>query len=81
MIRTQIYIPETLHQRAKSIAKSQKQSVANLYRNFIANGLQATEKKRRGNSLDSLIKLNLKGGPKDLSTNIDHYLYGAPKKS
>ncbi|MBI2018801.1 hypothetical protein HYS96_03815 [Candidatus Daviesbacteria bacterium] len=81
MIRTQIYIPETLHERAKNVAKSKKQSLANLYRGFIAGGLQAVEKKRRGNSLDSLIKLNLKGGPKDLSTNIDHYLYGAPKKS
>lgn len=30
--------------------------------------------------LRNLLKLNLTGGPKDLSTNIDHYLYGAPKK-
>lgn len=78
-MRTQIYIPETLHERAKTMARSKKQSLANLYRGFIANGLK-DEEKRRGNSLDSLIKLNLKGGPKDLSTNIDHYLYGAPKK-
>ncbi len=81
MIRTQIYIQETLHERAKTIARNKKQSLANLYRGFIAGGLQTAEKKRRGNSLDSLIKLNLKGGPRDLSTNIDHYLYGAPKKS
>lgn len=80
MIRTQIYIPETLHERAKNMARSKKQSLANVYRDFIANGLQDAEKKRSGNSLDSLIKLNLKGGPKDLSTNIDYYLYGAPKK-
>ncbi|MBI2326722.1 hypothetical protein HYU92_00210 [Candidatus Curtissbacteria bacterium] len=80
MIRTQIYIPETLHERAKSVARSKKQSLANLYRGFISDGLHVAEKKRRGNSLDSLIKLNLKGGPKNLSANIDHYLYGAPKK-
>jgi len=80
MIRTQIYIPETLHERSKSVARSKKQSLANLYRDFIAGGLQSEEKKRGGNSLDSLIKLNLKGGPKNLSANIDHYLYGAPKK-
>ena len=79
MIRTQIYIPETLHQRAKSLARAKKRSLANLYRSFIANGLSA-EEKTRGTSLDSLIKLNIKGGPKDLSANIDHYLYGAPKK-
>lgn len=79
MLRTQIYIPETLHERAKSLARAKKQSLANLYRDFIAKGLK-TEEKGRGNSLESLIKLNLKGGPKDLSSNIDHYLYGAPKK-
>ena len=56
MIRTQIYIPETLHERAKSVARNKKQSLANLYRDFIAGGLQTAEKKQRGNSLDSLIK-------------------------
>lgn len=80
MIRTQIYIPETLHERSKTMARNKKQSLANLYREFIASGLNVAEKKQGGNSLDSLIKLNLKGGPKDLSKNIDHYLYGAPKK-
>ena len=77
MIRTQIYIPETLHQRAKNVARTKKQSLANLYRGFIANGLKASQ--NRGGDLTSLVKLNIKGGPKNLSRDIDKYLYGGKK--
>lgn len=77
MIRTQIYIPETLHERAKNVAKSKKQSLANLYRGFITNGLQAS--KNRGGDLTALAKLNLRGGPKNLSSDMDKYLYGSKK--
>lgn len=77
MIRTQIYIPETLHERAKNIARNKKQSLANLYRNFIASGLNAS--KNHGGDLTALAKLNIKGGPKNLSRDIDKYLYGNKK--
>ena len=77
MIRTQIYIPETLHERAKMIAKNKKKSLANIYRGFIANGLKAAQ--TPGNDLSSLAKLNIKGGPKNLSRDIDKYLYGGKK--
>lgn len=77
MIRTQIYIPETLHERAKSVARNKKQSLANLYRGFIASGLQAS--KNRSGDLTALAKLNIKGGPKNLSRDIDKYLYGNKK--
>lgn len=77
MIRTQIYIAETIHQRAKSIAASKKRSVANLYREFIANGLRSSQK--GSGDLTALAKLNIKGGPKNLSANIDKYLYGGKK--
>lgn len=77
MIRTQIYIKETLHERAKTIAKRRKQSLADLYRSFIAEGLKADE--RHGVDLTSLANLGLKGGPKDLSSEMDEYLYGSKK--
>ena len=76
MIRTQIYIPETLHERAKGVARNKKKSVANLYREFIADGLKKTTKT---GDLTSLVKLRLKGGPKNLSRDIDKYLYGGKK--
>lgn len=77
MIRTQIYIPETLHERAKSVARNRKQSLANLYRGFITNGLQAS--KNRSGDLTVLAKLKIKGGPKNLSRDIDKYIYGGKK--
>lgn len=80
MIRTQIYIPKPLHQRAKLVAKRESRPLAALYREFITLGLEATAQKQTEKSLDFLIDLKFKGGPEDLSENIDHYLYGAPKK-
>ena len=77
MLRTQIYIPETLHERAKTVARKQKQSLAKLYRGFIAHGLKASE--NHGEDLTSLAKLNIKGGSKNLSRDIDKYLYGGKK--
>ena len=79
MIRAQIYIPETLHERAKIIARNKKQSLANLYREFINNGLKKETSKNRGGDLTVLAKLNIKGGPKNLSRDIDKYLYGDKK--
>ncbi len=79
MIRAQIYIPETLHERAKIIARNKKQSLANLYREFINNGLKKETSKNRGGDLTVLAKLNIKGGPKNLSRDIDKYLYGGKK--
>jgi len=31
-------------------------------------------------ALLKLVSMKVKGGPKDLSANLDHYLYGGPKK-
>lgn len=79
MIRAQIYIPETLHERAKIIARNKKQSLANLYRKFINNGLKKEASKNRGGDLTVLAKLNIKGGPRNLSRDMDKYLYGGKK--
>lgn len=81
MLRTQIYIPKPLHQTAKLVAKRKKRAVASLYRELITSGLEAELQRQAEKSLDSLLQLKFRGGPKDLSANIDHYLYGAPKKS
>lgn len=75
MIRTQIYIPEDLHQATKLLALKQKKTLAELIRNFIAVGIIEEKKNIKTRSLSSLAKLNIKGGPKDLSKNIDKYLY------
>lgn len=75
MIRTQIYIPEELHQKAKIIAKRKEESLAKLLRHLIAKGVIEEKKRLKPKSLSSLTKLNITGGPKDLSSNMDKYLY------
>ena len=75
MIRTQIYLQETVHERVKTVAKRKKRSVAHLYREFINKGLQEETSDSRGGDLTTLARLNIKGGPKNLSSNIDKYIY------
>lgn len=75
MLRTQIYIPESTHQQAKNLANQLDQTLAELLRRLIITGLEEEKKKIKPKSLASLSKLNLKGGPKDLSEKMDEYLY------
>ena len=75
MKRTQIYIPEAMHQSATMVAQRQSEPLAELLRRLIAAGLQEEKKKIRPKPLDPLIKLKITGGPKDLSRDMDKYLY------
>lgn len=75
MIRTQIYIPYELHQAAKTIAKRKDESLAKVLRQFIARGIKEERKQLKPKSLSFLTKLNITEGPKDLSSNMDKYLY------
>jgi len=76
MIRTQIYIPSDLHETAKLIAAKKDTSLANLLRGFITKGIISEKKKNKTKSLSSLAKLNIRGGPNDLSKKMNKYLYG-----
>lgn len=75
MMRTQIYIPADLHQTAKQIAKLKEEPLANLLRRLISKGVKEETEKLKPKSLTSLVKLNITEGPKDLSSNMDNYLY------
>lgn len=74
MFRTQIYIPETLHSQVKLLASRQKKSLAEVLREFIKQGM-VNQQNTGVKSLQSLIDLKITGGPKDLSKNLDKYLY------
>lgn len=76
MIRTQIYIPEDLHREAKMIAKRREESLAELIRRMVCVGVREEKKKMQRKSLASLTKLGITAGPRDLSRNLDKYLYG-----
>lgn len=83
MIRTQIYLPETLYKDIKRRAKAKGEPAAQLIRDALEQGLNVSSvskntPKRRG--LAALAdELNLTGGPADLSRRIDDYLYGDDK--
>ena len=81
MIRTQIYIAKENHDRLIRVARIRKEAVAKLIRDFIEAGLEKNPGDHSGKqALNEVAKLKLKGGPKDLSKNLDHYLYGGSKK-
>lgn len=78
MIRTQIYIPTTTHQQLKHLAKQRTKPMADVVREFIDSGLQKVAQDQSGKkTLEALSQLHLTGGPKDLSQNLDKYLYTA----
>ncbi|MBL7661406.1 ribbon-helix-helix protein, CopG family [bacterium] len=75
MIRTQIYLPENIHKRLLALRGSQGKSLAQIIREAIEKQFAADEPSQE-NDILKLADLKLKGGPKDLSKNIDQYLYG-----
>jgi len=75
MIRTQIYIPDNLHQTAKIIARQKAEPLASLLRRLIAKGISEEKEQLKPKSLTSLAQLNITEGPKDLSSEMDKYLY------
>ena len=77
MIRTQVYLPKDLYRNIDLIAKREKKAKAKIIREALEKSLA----QKQGNAGDALLriaklakKLNAKG-PKDLSANIDKYLY------
>lgn len=81
MIRTQIYIPEDTHRKLRRLAEQKAQPMAEIVRDFIKEGLQKAQTSDNSGkkNLLSIAQMRLKGGDINLSQNIDHFLYGAPK--
>ncbi len=75
MIRTQIYLTQDLHREIKSLAEKEKKSQADIIRRALKKGLKRNRSKETAG--DALLRIaRLAGrGPKDLSKNIDKYLY------
>lgn len=75
MIRTQVYLPEELHQEITITAAQRDIPAAQLVRDLLKQGLMARKKTSVAEALLQLTQVHGKG-PKDLSTNLDDYLYG-----
>lgn len=82
MIRTQIYIPEPIHEALTRLAAVKAKPMAQIVREFIEEGVRNTQAvdDTGVKAIENLLKIQATGGPKDLSTNLDYYLYGGPKK-
>lgn len=55
MIRTQIYLPETIYEDAKLYAEEKKVSVSSILRQGLESLLQQIKTERVGNPLDGLV--------------------------
>ena len=75
MLRTQIYLPEDLHQEIDAVARREKKPAAKIIRELLIEGINKKHKETAGEALNRLATLKVKGGPKDLSVNLDKYLY------
>ena len=74
MQRTQVYLPEELRQQLKIIARREKKPAAELIRELLADGIESKHTETVGEALAKLASIKAKG-PRDLSTNLDKYLY------
>lgn len=80
MIRTQVYLPKDLYHHIDQVAKREKKAKAQVIRDTLEEGLKRRQK-TQSNAGEALLRIAKLGeklkvkGPKDLSKNIDKYLY------
>lgn len=79
MIRTQIYLPDEMASELKLLAQQLNTSMSETIRMALTKAIPQIKKKKIKNigALDAIIDLaKTDYAPKDLSENIDEYLYG-----
>lgn len=74
MIRTQVFLPEKTYQFIKIRALREKKPAAQIVREVLEAGMAKFPRPESEDVWAKLAKLNVKG-PRDLSKNIDKYLY------
>jgi hypothetical protein len=85
MRRTQLLLPSDLHRRASEVARARRTSLGNLVREALAEYLARSGGTRPSDeAIDEVLLAEPFDDPDPdplLSLNIDHYLYGAPRRS
>jgi hypothetical protein len=77
MIRTQIYLPKKQYEDVKLRANLAGKPAAEVIRDLIDKGLAVKqERSTTKGGVMKLAHLNITGGPKDLASKLDNYLYG-----
>lgn len=80
MLKTYLYVPEELNREIEQLVKIQKASKAEVIRLVLKTGVAQIKNQKTG-GVEVLLKLAEIGkkinakGPKDLSQNIDKYLW------
>lgn len=80
MMRTQIYLPKQLYQRIADVARKGRKPKAQVIRDLLEQGLDRERHDRAvsaGEALQRLVQISARG-PRDLSRDIDRYLYTDP---
>lgn len=86
MQRTHVYLPDDLNSDIEFTAKTQRKSKAEVIRAALEHGIKVI-RPQRPNSTKALLEMvqeakKFRGtGPKDLSINHDHYIWGGPKRN
>ena len=74
MIRTQVFLPETTYQLLQIQAQKENLPTAQLIRDALDLGIKQLAQNSKDDGWSKLAELQV-SGPKDLSKNIDKYLY------
>lgn len=94
LVRTQIMLDDQTKRDLEYLSEMKNQSMSALVRKFVAEKVKIEKKKvkkgKKMNPVAALLELANRAeeiekrypssGPTDVSVNVDHYLYGAPKK-
>ena len=81
MIRTQVYFPDDLYRDIKLLAQMERVNTSKIIRaGADAYVKKKTKRKTTDDAWKSFIGAGGKGGPKDVSSRIDYYLYGGGSK-
>lgn len=76
MIRIQVYLTQQLYQKIDIIAHTENKAADQVVRELLEKGLSTRKNPITiGNAFLKLTKINAQGGPKNLSSKIDDYLY------
>lgn len=85
MLKTYLYIPDHLNTRINYAAAKQKKSKAEIIRFALEKGMNDVQQ-HENTSAQALLKIADVGekyqakGPRDLSQNLDRYVWGMQKK-
>lgn len=79
MRRTQLYLPEETHSELLFLAAKEKKVVSQIVREILKEAILRKKQASRGRFLKKLADYGATKGPRDLSSNLDKYLYGEEK--